>query len=83
LSFYPTKTLGCYGDGGALLTDDAGRAELYRSLRAHGGGRPRYEVLRTGMNGRLDTIQAAVLLAKLPLLEEELAARRRLASFYA
>lgn len=83
LSFYPTKTLGCYGDGGALLTDDAGRAELYRSLRTHGEGRTRYEVLRTGMNGRLDTIQAAVLLAKLPLLEEELAARRRLASFYA
>jgi UDP-2-acetamido-2-deoxy-ribo-hexuluronate aminotransferase len=83
LSFYPTKTLGCYGDGGALLTDDAGRAELYRSLRTHGEGRTRYEVLRTGMNGRLDTIQAAVLLAKLPLLEGELAARRRLAAFYA
>ena len=73
-SFYPTKTLGCYGDGGALLTDDADRAELYRSLRTHGEGKTRYEVQRTGMNGRLDTIQAAILLAKLPLLEEELAA---------
>ena len=83
LSFYPTKTLGCYGDGGALLTDDPDRAELYRSLRTHGEGRTRYEVLRTGMNGRLDTIQAAVLLAKLPLLEGELAARRRLAGLYA
>jgi dTDP-4-amino-4,6-dideoxygalactose transaminase len=82
LSFYPTKTLGCYGDGGALLTPDAGKAALYRSLRTHGEGRSRYEVLRTGMNGRLDTIQAAVLLAKLPLLEDELAARRLLAAQY-
>jgi dTDP-4-amino-4,6-dideoxygalactose transaminase len=82
LSFYPTKTLGCYGDGGALLTRDAERAELYRSLRSHGEGRSRYEVLRTGMNGRLDTIQAAVLLAKLPLLEDELAARARLGARY-
>ena len=83
LSFYPTKTLGCYGDGGALLTDDADRAALYRSLRTHGEGQSRYEVLRTGMNGRLDTIQAAVLLAKLPLLPEEMAARRRIAAQYA
>lgn len=82
LSFYPTKTLGCYGDGGALLTDDAGRAELWRSLRTHGEGRTRYEVERTGMNGRLDTMQAAVLLAKLPLLEAELAARTRIAALY-
>jgi dTDP-4-amino-4,6-dideoxygalactose transaminase len=83
LSFYPTKTLGCYGDGGALLTDSAERAELYRQLRTHGEGKSRYEVLRTGMNGRLDTIQAAVLLAKLPLFEGELAARARIASWYA
>jgi dTDP-4-amino-4,6-dideoxygalactose transaminase len=82
-SFYPTKTLGCYGDGGALLTDDADRAELYRSLRTHGEGKTRYEVLRTGMNGRLDTIQATVLLAKLPLLEPELSARARVAALYA
>jgi dTDP-4-amino-4,6-dideoxygalactose transaminase len=83
LSFYPTKTLGCYGDGGALLTEDAERAELYRQLRTHGEGKSRYEVLRTGMNGRLDTMQAAVLLAKLPLLEDELAARTRIAALYA
>ncbi|WP_270935201.1 DegT/DnrJ/EryC1/StrS family aminotransferase [Falsiroseomonas oryzae] len=83
LSFYPTKTLGCYGDGGALLTDDADRAELYRQLRTHGEGKSRYEVLRTGMNGRLDTMQAAVLLAKLPLLEGELAARTKVAAAYA
>ncbi|HYF09472.1 MAG TPA: DegT/DnrJ/EryC1/StrS family aminotransferase, partial [Acetobacteraceae bacterium] len=82
LSFYPTKTLGCYGDGGALLTDSAERAELYRSLRTHGEGRTRYEVQRTGMNGRLDTLQAAVLLCKLPLLEEEISRRARIASLY-
>lgn len=83
LSFYPTKTLGCYGDGGALLTDSAERAELYRQLRTHGEGKTRYEVHRTGMNGRLDTIQAAILLCKLPLLEGELAARARVAARYA
>ncbi|MXP64870.1 DegT/DnrJ/EryC1/StrS family aminotransferase [Roseomonas sp. M0104] len=83
LSFYPTKTLGCYGDGGAILTNDAARAELYRSLRTHGEGKTRYEVERTGMNGRLDTIQAAILLCKLPLLEEELKARTRIAGWYA
>ncbi len=83
LSFYPTKTLGCYGDGGALLTEDADRAALYRQLRTHGEGGSRYEVLRTGMNGRLDTLQATILLAKLPLFEGELAARRTIAARYA
>ena len=83
LSFYPTKTLGCYGDGGALLTQDADRAALYRSLRTHGEGGGRYEVLRTGMNGRLDTLQAAILLCKLDLFDEELAARARVAGWYA
>jgi len=83
LSFYPTKTLGAYGDGGALLTDDADRAELFRSLRSHGEGKTRYEVLRTGMNGRLDTLQAAILLCKLPLMEREMAARTRVAGWYA
>jgi dTDP-4-amino-4,6-dideoxygalactose transaminase len=82
LSFYPTKTLGCYGDGGAILTNDADRAELYRSLRTHGEGKTRYEVERTGMNGRLDTLQAAILLCKLPLMEDELAARARIAGWY-
>ena len=83
LSFYPTKTLGCYGDGGALLTQDADRAALYRSLRTHGEGGGRYEVLRTGMNGRLDTLQAAILLCKLDLFDDELAARTRVAGWYA
>ena len=82
-SFYPTKTLGCYGDGGAILTDDAERAALYRSLRTHGEGASRYEVLQIGMNARLDSIQAAILLEKLTLLEGELAARTRAAGWYA
>ncbi len=82
LSFYPTKTLGAYGDGGALLTDSAERAELYRSLRTHGEGGHRYEVLRTGMNGRLDTIQAAILLCKMALFPQELADRARVAARY-
>ena len=82
LSFYPTKTLGCYGDGGALLTNDAARADLYRSLRTHGEGKTRYEVQRTGMNGRLDTLQAAILLCKMPLLDAEMAARARIAAQY-
>jgi dTDP-4-amino-4,6-dideoxygalactose transaminase len=83
LSFYPTKTLGAYGDGGALLTESAERAELYRQLRTHGEGKHRYEVLRTGMNGRLDTLQATILLAKLALLEDELVKRKRIAGWYA
>ncbi|MCS6892120.1 MAG: aminotransferase class I/II-fold pyridoxal phosphate-dependent enzyme, partial [Rhodovarius sp.] len=82
LSFYPTKTLGCYGDGGALLTRDPARAELYRSLRTHGEGASRYEVLRTGINGRLDTLQAAVLLCKMTLFEQELRQRARIAGWY-
>jgi dTDP-4-amino-4,6-dideoxygalactose transaminase len=82
ISFFPSKPLGAYGDGGALLTQDAERASLYRSLRTHGEGASRYEVLRTGMNGRLDTLQAAVLLAKLDVFDEELAARERIALAY-
>jgi dTDP-4-amino-4,6-dideoxygalactose transaminase len=82
ISFFPSKPLGGYGDGGALLTDSAERAALYRSLRTHGEGTTRYEVLRTGMNGRLDTLQAAVLLAKLDVFDEELAKRDRIAWLY-
>lgn len=82
ISFFPSKPLGGYGDGGALLTDDADRARLYRSLRSHGEGETRYEVLRTGMNGRLDTLQAAILLAKLDVFEDELARRARIADAY-
>ncbi|MGO3517001.1 MAG: DegT/DnrJ/EryC1/StrS family aminotransferase [Acetobacter cibinongensis] len=82
LSFFPSKPLGGYGDGGAILTDDAERADLYRSLRTHGEGKTRYQVLRTGMNGRLDTIQAAVLLAKLDGFNQELARRDAIAQAY-
>ena len=81
-SFFPSKPLGAYGDGGALFTDDDDRAALYRSLRSHGEGTTRYEVLRTGMNGRLDTMQAAVLLAKLDVFDDELAIRERIAVVY-
>ncbi|WP_215753992.1 DegT/DnrJ/EryC1/StrS aminotransferase family protein [Acetobacter sp. P5B1] len=82
LSFFPSKPLGGYGDGGAILTDDPERAALYRSLRTHGEGGTRYEVLRTGMNGRLDTLQAAVLLAKLDGFKEELDRRDAIARAY-
>ena len=81
-SFFPSKPLGAYGDGGALFTESAERAALFRSLRTHGEGTTRYEVLRTGMNGRLDSLQAAVLLAKLSVFADELAARERVARFY-
>ena len=81
-SFFPSKPLGAYGDGGALFTESDERAALYRSLRTHGEGTTRYEVLRTGMNGRLDTLQAAVLLSKLTVFPEELAARERVAAYY-
>jgi UDP-2-acetamido-2-deoxy-ribo-hexuluronate aminotransferase len=82
VSFFPSKPLGAYGDGGALFTDSEERAALYRSLRSHGEGASRYEVLRVGMNGRLDTLQAAVLLAKLPFFEAELARRAAIAARY-
>ena len=81
-SFFPSKPFGAYGDGGALFTDDPARADLFRSLRTHGEGTTRYEVLRTGMNGRLDTMQAAILLAKLEVFEEELARRNQIADTY-
>ena len=82
ISFFPSKPLGAYGDGGALFTESAERAALYRSLRTHGEGTTRYEVLRTGMNGRLDSLQAAVLLAKLTVFAEELEIRQRIAAIY-
>lgn len=82
LSFFPSKPLGGYGDGGAILTDDDALAALYRSLRTHGEGRTRYEVERIGINGRLDTIQAAVILAKLDVFEGELTRREEIARAY-
>jgi dTDP-4-amino-4,6-dideoxygalactose transaminase len=81
-SFFPAKPLGCYGDGGAILTDDAERAETMRSIRLHGRGREKYEVVRLGLNGRLDTLQAAILLGKLEVFGDELEARAELADLY-
>jgi dTDP-4-amino-4,6-dideoxygalactose transaminase len=81
-SFFPAKPLGCYGDGGAIFTDDAELAEVLRSIRMHGQGADKYDNVRIGMNGRLDTIQAAVLLAKLAIFPDEIEARERIAQRY-
>jgi dTDP-4-amino-4,6-dideoxygalactose transaminase len=82
-SFFPAKPLGCYGDGGAIFTDDSELDAVLRSLRNHGQGADRYEYARIGMNGRLDTIQAAVLIEKLRVFADEIAARDRIAARYA
>ena len=81
-SFFPAKPLGCYGDGGAVFTDDDALAETIRSLRNHGQGTDRYDNVRVGMTGRLDTIQAAVLIEKLRIFSDEIAARERIARRY-
>jgi dTDP-4-amino-4,6-dideoxygalactose transaminase len=81
-SFFPAKPLGCYGDGGAVLTDDEELARVMRSLRAHGEGCGKYDCVRIGLNGRLDTIQAAVLMEKLKIFPEEILARERIARRY-
>ncbi|MBM4284064.1 MAG: DegT/DnrJ/EryC1/StrS family aminotransferase, partial [Deltaproteobacteria bacterium] len=81
-SFFPAKPLGGYGDGGAIFTDDAELAGVLRSIRNHGQGAHRYEHVRLGLNGRLDTMQAAVLLVKLDLFDQELAARQEVARRY-
>ena len=94
-SFFPAKPLGCYGDGGAVLTDDAGLWELMDSLRVHGkavpsdlAGKtfdhdPKYLNMRVGLNSRLDTLQAAILLEKLKIFPDEIEARNRAADRYA
>jgi UDP-2-acetamido-2-deoxy-ribo-hexuluronate aminotransferase len=82
-SFFPAKPLGCYGDGGAIFTDDDAMAEKLTSIRVHGRGGHKYDNVRTGINGRLDTIQAAILLAKLEVFPAEIAARRRVTAMYA
>lgn len=82
-SFFPAKPLGCYGDGGAIFTDDVTLAEELRSIRIHGKGADKYDNRRIGINGRLDTLQAAVLLAKLDIFEDELLHRQRVADMYA
>jgi dTDP-4-amino-4,6-dideoxygalactose transaminase len=81
-SFFPAKPLGCYGDGGALFTDDAELAEILISLRVHGKGSDKYDNVRIGMNGRLDTLQAAILLEKLKIFPDELTAKQKVADRY-
>lgn len=82
-SFFPAKPLGCYGDGGAIFTDNDNWAELIRSYKVHGKGLDKYDNVRIGMNSRLDTIQAAVLLAKFDIfVNEELDAVNRIADQY-
>lgn len=81
-SFFPAKPLGCYGDGGAVLTDDDELAERVKSIRIHGQGGDRYDNVRIGITGRLDTVQAAVLLEKLKIFPEEIEARDRIADRY-
>ncbi|SHN82774.1 DegT/DnrJ/EryC1/StrS family aminotransferase [Bradyrhizobium erythrophlei] len=82
-SFFPAKPLGCYGDGGAIFTDDAAFAEVLRSIRVHGQGSDKYDNVRLGLTGRLDTIQAAVLIEKLKIFDDEIAARNKVAERYA
>lgn len=81
-SFFPAKPLGCYGDGGAIFTDDDTVADIMRSIRLHGKGSDKYDIVRVGVNGRLDTIQAAVLLEKLAIFEDEIARRNQIAARY-
>lgn len=81
-SFFPAKPLGCYGDGGAIFTDDDEVADVMRSIRLHGKGAEKYDVVRLGVNGRLDTLQAAILIEKLKIFPDELVARQRVAARY-
>jgi dTDP-4-amino-4,6-dideoxygalactose transaminase len=82
-SFFPAKPLGCFGDGGAIFTDDAELAATLRSVRVHGQGADKYDNVRLGLTGRLDTMQAAILIEKLKIFEDEIAARNRVAERYA
>jgi len=81
-SFFPAKPLGCYGDGGAVVTDDEELIEKLRSLRVHGQGTDKYDTVRIGVTGRLDTIQAAVLIEKLKIFPDEITARNDVAARY-
>ena len=82
-SFFPAKPLGCFGDGGAIFTDDADLAETLRSIRVHGQGADKYDNVRLGLTGRLDTMQAAILIEKLRIFEDEIIARNKVADRYA
>jgi dTDP-4-amino-4,6-dideoxygalactose transaminase len=82
-SFFPAKPLGCYGDAGAVFTDDEGLYATLKSLRVHGQGTSKYDAVRIGMNGRMDTLQAAILLEKLKIFPEEIRARQEVSERYA
>src|ERR1700712_5323465 len=81
-SFFPAKPLGCFGDGGAIFTDDAELAATLRSIRVHGQGSDKYDNVRLGLTGRLDTMQGAILIEKLKIFEDEIAARNEVAARY-
>ncbi len=81
-SFFPAKPLGCYGDGGALLTNDDELADIIESLRVHGKGSDKYDNVRIGVNSRLDTLQAAILIEKLNIFAEEIEKRNKIAARY-
>ncbi|ABE62130.1 DegT/DnrJ/EryC1/StrS aminotransferase [Nitrobacter hamburgensis X14] len=81
-SFFPAKPLGCYGDGGAIFTDDAELADTLRSVRVHGQGSDKYDNVRLGLTGRIDTVQAAILIEKLKIFPDEIAARDAAARRY-
>ena len=82
-SFFPAKPLGCFGDGGAIFTDDDALAERLRSIRVHGQGSDKYDNIRIGLTARLDTVQAAILIEKLKIFEDEIVARNAVADRYA
>lgn len=81
-SFFPAKPLGCYGDGGAIFTNDVAFADLLRSIRVHGQGSDKYDNIRLGITGRLDAIQAGVLQVKLDVFDDEMVQRQRVAESY-
>jgi len=81
-SFYPAKPLGCYGDGGAIFTDDGDLAKKMKSIRVHGAGANKYQNVRIGLNGRLDTLQAAILIEKFNIFDNELISRNKIAHYY-
>lgn len=81
-SFFPAKPLGCYGDGGAVFTEDAEMTEILKSIRVHGKGTHKYDNARIGLNARMDTVQAAVLIEKLKIFGDEIEARQNVADTY-
>tara|TARA_Y100001968_G_scaffold72010_1_gene63355 strand:+ start:15348 stop:16379 length:1032 start_codon:yes stop_codon:yes gene_type:complete len=81
-SFFPAKPFGCYGDGGAIFTSDEELAKIMESIRVHGSGLDKYDNVRVGINGRLDTIQAAILLEKLAIFDNEITLRNQVSNYY-